>query len=91
MRTSPYSTQEALNIGLGKRGVINITGTDEYRGTFDIIQFINESVIDALEESNCTNEGSLEMLTIPAGTVLYGTFTLIKLASGAVRAYGVLG
>ncbi len=87
MSMNDLTSGEALNVSLGKRGVNNISGTDEYRGEWDIVQVLNETVFDILTESN--TDSTIEELTIPAGTVLYGCFTVIKLTSGAVRAYGV--
>lgn len=80
-----YESGEALNVALGTLGGVIITDTDEYIGTYAAIMVLNDAVFTALESDNII--GDIAGLTITAGTVLYGLFTSITLASGAVIAY----
>lgn len=71
--------------GLNGGQYIDDTGT--YPGNFIAVQVIADAVFDGATECNIiglAGSGS----TFPAGTILYGNWTLIKLTSGAVVAYG---
>lgn len=78
--------QDILNSGVcGAYGTVNTSSTVPVTGTFCALQCITDCVFAALTEPNGT--GSLTGITIPAGQVLYGTFTGYTLTSGTVRAH----
>lgn len=54
--------------------------------SYSYIQVITDTVFATLTNGNST-AGSIATLTIPAGTVLRGTFTALQLTSGAVALY----
>jgi hypothetical protein len=69
----------------GENGGVYISGTETVNGDFDTILCLAQAVAD-LTASNLTGD-SLAAVEIPAGLVLWGKFTAITLASGAVIAY----
>lgn len=66
-------------------------GTDEATITnIGAIQVINDTVLDTLTSSNIDN--SLQVLTgatLPAGTIIYGQISAVKLTSGLVALHKV--
>jgi len=73
----------------GLSGSRHISNTDTYTGDFIAVNVIADAKFhtltgNALDSANAT-EGSAPLY--PAGTVLYGKFTAIKLHSGRVQAY----
>jgi hypothetical protein len=81
-----FTVNEANNIALGRIGFKLIAGTTANTGDFAAIQCINDTVFTTLTATGSTTTG-ISSLTYPAGTILYGEFTAITLASGAVHAY----
>lgn len=69
----------------GEGGGVYISGTETVNGDFDTILCLTAAVAD-LTASNLTGD-SIAAVEIPAGVVLWGKFTAITLASGAVVAY----
>lgn len=75
----------------GEQGCRFISGTGAQTPTSGLrwwtaIQCISACVFSTL--TNNTNEGaSMNSVTLAAGTVIYGQFTAITLASGSVIAY----
>lgn len=59
-------------------------------GTFGAIQFIKDSEIDDIQGTNISND-DLSKLQIPygAGSILYGNFTNVSLASGLAQLHKV--
>lgn len=57
-------------------------------GRFGAIQVLKDCEIDEVIGSSIENLGKLET-TFPAGTVLYGVFTEVALASGLVALHKV--
>lgn len=67
----------------GEAGGTLVTDAGDHEGEFKAIQVITETVFDAVA-------GNIEGLvgaTIPAGTVIHGLFTSIRIASGSVIIY----
>ncbi len=81
-----YNVKAAGNIALGQSGVITETGTTALTGNFVAIQFMTDTVFTTLTETDHTGDDATT-LTYYAGTVIFGNFTAITLASGAVRIY----
>ena len=74
----------------GFSGSTFISGTTQYPTTagstsYYAIQIISNAVFNTLTGN--INGDSIAGATIPAGTILYGSFTAIKLTSGSVIAY----
>lgn len=68
-------------------GVLINTTTPAKSGTFFAIQVITNAVFTTLT-GNLSGDGYGGQ-TFPAGTVIYGSFTSVQLASGCVIAYQV--
>lgn len=82
---SNFSEKEALNALLGQHsGVVNVVDTTEVAGNFYAITILTTAVFSKLTEGAT---GSIATLSVPAGLTLYGSFTAVKLTSGAVRCY----
>lgn len=69
---------------LGQYGGEIITGTGAHTGKWEAIQVLADTVFTLLTGSLT---GSYAALTFPSGTILFGNFTAITLASGSVVAY----
>ena len=91
-----YTAQTADNVALGKGGSTYISTTTSTAGTFSIISVIEDCKFETLTDATRSEvEGSSKLddasaancVVIPAGTTLYGTFTVIKIHSGVVIAY----
>ena len=78
--------------GLGLNGGEYINGTGAITGNFFAIQ-ATEATVLAAQSSNITNLDDLctgqDATSLAANTVLYGNFTSVTLASGAVVAYNI--
>lgn len=89
----PYTLQETLNAGMGPgcvRKYFDSTTPIESTQRYFAIQIINDAIFTDLtdeEEFDDTLSGLLSTYTFPAGFVLYGSFTDIKLDSGFVVGY----
>ena len=77
---SEIRTTEALENMLGQYGFTYIADTTKVTERFNAIQIITDAVV--------TTEGDvLTALALEAGTIVYGRFTSVTLASGSVIAY----
>lgn len=81
-----YTVHEAANIQLGTLGTTFINTTTPYTGSWALIRCITEAAFDLLTDAD-TSGDALTDGVFPAGTILYGKFTAITLASGAVLAH----
>jgi hypothetical protein len=72
-----------VNVLDGCLGGVIISNTTATKGSWSAIQVISDAVFTLLT-GNVTGYASV---TIPAGTVLFGRFSAITLASGTVLAY----
>ncbi len=68
--------------------VIANASTDVPTGSYGAIQFLKDSTIDAITETNVTNE-SLLLDTFGAGTILYGQFQDVSISSGLIAVHKV--
>lgn len=80
------SEKGVINTSMGNRGGLYITDTNPKNpingSVFNAIQVITDCVITCI--GNIT---SITSVTLVAGTVIYGRYTSITLASGSVIAY----
>jgi hypothetical protein len=83
MAINDLSTQEALNIQLGRCGSDYIADTAIHNGNYVELTAHTACVISAVT-GNCTG---LAGKTIPAGMSIAGVFTSITLTSGTMVAY----
>ena len=72
---------------LGTNGITVIAGTNQVDGKFNGIQMVTSTVFAGLTSSGTTPVSAITIPTFPAGFVLNGNFTSIKLTSGQVIAY----
>jgi len=72
---------------MSHQGGVVINDTTATTGNFGAIQVINDAVFTLLTAPEYTNPADLYVITIAAGTVLYGRFTAVTLASGVVIAH----
>lgn len=86
MATSRNNTLEFSSVGSQILG-----SSDESTATsIGAIQVINDTVLATLTSSNV--DTSLQVLTgatLPAGTIIYGQFSAVKLTSGLVACHKV--
>ena len=54
---------------------------------YGALQVINDAVFSALTASNVDGTANLLGATIPAGTILYGSFSAVTVTSGIVAAH----
>jgi len=67
---------------------ILITNTDELAGgDWGAIQFVADTKFTKLTSDTLSVQGDVTTPTFKAGVIIYGHFTVIDLASGAVIAY----
>ena len=85
LATSVTPTDAGL-VSLGQRGFIYTADTTLVEGNFAAIQIIADTVFSALTALNST-VGGLVGVTLTAGTIIYGPFTIYDLTSGKVIAY----
>ena len=76
--------------GLGLNGGAYINDTATHTGNWFAIQ-ATEATVLAAQASNITNLTNIvtDATSLAANTVLYGNFTSVTLASGAVIAYNI--
>ena len=72
---------------LGSNGITVIAGTNQVDGKFGALQTITSTVFAGLTSTGTTSVSAIAIPTFPAGFVLNGNFTSIKLTSGSVIAY----
>ena len=72
---------------LGQNGTTLITNTTSYSGKWFAIQVVSDTVFTTLTDQTMTVNGTIAGLTFLGGTLIFGSFTTIRLASGAVLAY----
>ena len=70
----------------GAHGAVLETGTTAITGDFSAIQCLEATVFSLLTSANWTGD-STAALAVPAGVVIYGTFSAFTLTSGKVIAY----
>jgi hypothetical protein len=81
-----YDVKAANNIALGQNGATTETGTTVLTGNWVAIQFLADTVFTTLTDT--TGDGDdMKTVTYLTGMVIFGQFTAITLASGAIRAY----
>ena len=80
------SQTEQMLLSNGQTECTIIQTTAEFEGGWRLIHIIEEATFTVLVNS-LASEGTYVGLTVPAGAVLGGNFTNIKLGSGAVIAY----
>jgi len=74
---------EILESTMGNFGGMYIADTEEVEGDFSAIQVIEDCTFTTLEG----NVEDLDTATLEAGTIVYGKFKTIELATGKVIAY----
>lgn len=72
---------------LGKYGSDHIADTGAYTGTWMAIQMLEATVFTTITSPTRTDHGTVAGKTYGAGTIIFGLFTAITLASGCVEAY----
>jgi hypothetical protein len=72
---------------LGSNGITVIAGTNQVNGNFGGIQTITSTIFAGLTSTGTTAVSAISIPTFPAGFVLNGNFTSIRLTSGQVVAY----
>ena len=90
-----FTVAEAQNAGMGQAGGKFISDNATHTGSFIAIQCLEDTIFAALTPSDTGkgygvgsyNGNSMASETILAGSVIYGRWTTIDLASGLVIAY----
>jgi hypothetical protein len=72
---------------LGEHGADLITDTTAMTGNWFAIQFLEESTLTTLTSANITVTGALSQVVFLGGTLIFGNFAAITLATGSVLAY----
>ena len=72
---------------LGQNGTTLVANTTHYDGKWFAIQVISDAVFTSLADATMTTYGTLSGITFLGGTLIFGSFSSFKLASGAVLAY----
>lgn len=80
-----YTAQEALNIQMGRTGSTLINSTTAYTGEWFKVICLSQTQFTTLTDSSRDGD-AIGDITFAAGTILYGQFTAITLANGAVLA-----
>jgi hypothetical protein len=85
--TVGYENQDGVwvNESGGKGSVVYITNTDTVTGEFSYVMVLKDAVFSTFVRENST--GSITGQELPAGILLVGPVTEIKLTSGIVAAY----
>jgi hypothetical protein len=90
----PYNIADNLEMSMGGKGLVGIvdtaTTTPAAGMAFVALLCLTDTVIEAYatrQYAPITPTNVLVGVTLPAGTVLYGQFTSIKLISGSMLAY----
>jgi|TARA_Y100000034_G_scaffold127955_1_gene181715 hypothetical protein len=83
-----YSASEGLSLSLGQVGNAIESGSGS-AGLFVAIQFIEDSTITTLtpEDSTWISESDTGGVTFPNGTVIFGRWTAVTLATGTAVLY----
>lgn len=87
MAGTSYSIQEIHNLIMGSYGYTFISTTNVYNGKYHAILFLTNTTFSNLTDATRDGDALDSSITFPAGLVIYGTFTSISLASGAIFAY----
>ncbi len=82
--TSDGKAVQILEKQIGANGSILVNDTSANAGNFFAVQVIADTVFTTLT-GNIT--GDFSGVTIPAGTIIYGSFTVVTLASGTAILY----
>lgn len=77
---------DGLNVGLGRAGSTFINTSGAKTGSWAFILVIADAVFTTLTDANRDGD-AVSTTSFAAGTLLFGTFTAITLASGSVIAY----
>ena len=72
---------------LGQFGNVVLAATQEATGNFAAIQVISNTVFTTITDSNGQVGLLISPVSIPAGTILYGRFTFVKVLTGLVVVY----
>jgi hypothetical protein len=80
------SVKEALNTSLGKIGSTFVNDTTVRTGKYFCIQVLADTVFTTLTDTS-RDGTAVGTFVFKVGTVIYGNFTAITLASGTVLAY----
>jgi hypothetical protein len=75
---------------LGRKGNDIIADTNTHSGPYTALVIIEDAVFTTLTGGELTVYGTLGDITWPAGILIGGGFTSVKLASGVVLAYRVV-
>jgi hypothetical protein len=73
--------------GLGEAGSTLITDTTACTGRWFAIQIVTDTAFTTLTDPTMSIVGALAGLSFSAGTIIFGAFSAITLASGSVLAY----
>lgn len=94
VRNVGKTLESIQSVSLGQLGGNLITNTTEYTGDWAIITALQDTVFVLLTSSTMTLNSavfgatnSLDGITLLKGMSLYGRFSALTLASGAVAAY----
>jgi hypothetical protein len=85
-----YFYQGNVNLGqFGQFGLRVLTGNANPAEDFVAIQVLEDAVISAtlVAYDNQIGDASITSLALTAGTVIYGRFTALQVASGRIIAY----
>ena len=74
---------------LGQNGTTLINDTGAVTGKWFAIQMISDTVFTTLTDPTMTLHGTYAGMTFLGGELIFGHFTAITLASGAVLAYKI--
>lgn len=88
MSTSLYFSKDYQKLSFGDNGlrVISATETSVSGETFGAIQVIEDSTISC-DNNTDAGDSSISSLGLTSGTIIYGNFDDISVASGKIIAY----
>lgn len=89
MTLKAYNPTDLLTYSLGQQGSTLFADTTARTGTWFAVLIIEDATFDLLTDATRDGTTLANTITFKAGTVLYGSFTAITLASGAAIAYKV--
>jgi hypothetical protein len=72
---------------LGQNGTDLVANTTHIDGKWFAIQVVADAIFTSLADSTMTVAGTLGGITFLGGTLIFGSFSSFKLASGSVLAY----
>jgi ABC-type transporter Mla MlaB component len=79
---------DAALVSLGQRGFVYLSDTDQVSGNFAAIQSVDSAELASLTTAGTSCQiGGLATTVLPTGTIIYGPFTYVMLASGKAIAY----